>query len=88
MGPYVSAPNSVQNLSRLTLNIKELQGAGGKHTPSPRYYTSQKKPGMNRIKVNNVVQKLTSFQMKNFNPSGTKGGSKTTPPRFFLCSIC
>ena len=23
------------------------------------------------------------------NPSGTKGGgSKTTPPRFFLCSIC
>ena len=26
--------------------------------------------------------------LSNFNPSGTKGGSKTTPPRFFLCSIC
>ena len=25
---------------------------------------------------------------KLLNPSGTKGGSKTTPPRFFLCSIC
>ena len=36
-----------------------------------------------------VITKPNKEHKQDVNPSGTKGGgSKTTPPRFFLCSIC
>ena len=36
-----------------------------------------------------LFQRVSLNNFNFLNPSGTKGGgSKTTPPRFFLCSIC
>ena len=50
--------------------------------------TGNSKLYLGKVYTEDHLSKLSEEEVeKLFNPSGTKGGSKTTPPRFFLCSI-